>query len=49
MEHEVTVREYFEFLNDPATLEAIDAAEEPILYPRETQGPHCRRGRAGRA
>lgn len=35
MEREVTVREYFEFLNDAQTLARIDSSPEPILYPRD--------------
>jgi predicted Ser/Thr protein kinase len=34
MAHEVTARQYLEFLRDPATRAAIDAAGAPLYYPR---------------
>lgn len=48
-EREVTAGEYLEFLNDPATLAAIDASEVPIRVPRhQIDPPLWPRGADGR-
>ena len=49
MERELTITEYLEFVNDPATLEAIATARESVRVPRSlTEGVHCPRGDDGR-
>ncbi len=48
MEREVTVREYFEFLNDPAVLSRIDASPTPILYPQDGNTARGQRDPDGR-
>ncbi len=48
MEREVTAGEYLEFLNDPETLARIDAAKQPVLFPRSSSGPWWPRDAAGR-
>ncbi|MCA8972175.1 MAG: protein kinase [Planctomycetes bacterium] len=35
LEREVVAGDYVRFLNDPETLARIDAAEQPVLYPRD--------------
>jgi hypothetical protein len=48
-ERETTAGEYLEFLNDPETLRAVDAAARPILVPRhEVDPPLWPRGTDGR-
>ncbi len=46
-EREVTFREYFEFLHDPATLAQIDASRERIRIPRHRDGDFVTREAAG--
>jgi formylglycine-generating enzyme required for sulfatase activity len=52
MEREVTCGEYLAFLNDPETRARIDAAEEPVLFPRDganrLEGGFWERGPDGR-
>lgn len=37
MEHEVTCRQYFEFLNDPAVRSSAGASAGALLYPRDNE------------
>jgi serine/threonine protein kinase len=48
MEREVTCREYFDFLNDPATLARFAAEGKPILYPRDGDSARGQKDASGR-
>jgi serine/threonine protein kinase len=49
MEREVTIAEYLEFVNDPASLEAIEASKETVIVPRSlVEGVHSQRDESGR-
>lgn len=47
-EHEVTVSEYFEFLNDPQTIAQVEASATPIRYPRDFETAIGKRDASGR-
>ncbi len=48
MEHEVTLREYFEFLNDPQTLSEVNASPQRIRYPYNGEEANGQRDSQGR-
>ncbi len=48
MEREVTLREYYEFLNDPQTLREIDASQQRIRYPYNAEEAAGQRDAQGR-
>lgn len=48
MEREVTLGEYMEFVNDPATLKEIAESPAPIRYPENGEEAHGQRDGSGR-